>query len=170
MSDSKIILVQEEPRGPSQLIEVPVLRAGQQRVYFPDIQQLRSMEGLTIIIKKLRLIVPEVYPRGMINGFVNAPYTELVKMALVLYCEGWEKGYGIPILTLNDVAIPGTATPNRFEATRFDNWVSVDWTKSYLQYANGTSSVLADDAPYTVIIDAEYQRLGSDNQPIKGAR
>src|ERR1700690_2654698 len=97
-----IILVQDEPRGPSQLIEIPVTVTGQSRIAFPDIQQLRSLVNQNIIIKQMRLITKEILTNGTITGFVNAPVTELQKIALLIYCEGWEKGQYIPILTLSD--------------------------------------------------------------------
>lgn len=159
------ILVESEPRGPSVLIEVNVQTNGQQRVPFPDISQLRSTVYQAIILKGLRLIVPDVLTNGVISGNINAPLAELQKISATFYAEGWEKGQTIPILTMNDMLVAGTATPNRFDPTRFDNWVNVDWPKSYLQYANGTVSA---GAPYVVIFDCEYIRLDAQGQIIYG--
>lgn len=165
--ESKIILVQEEPRGASQLIEIPVKTNGLQRIPFPDVQQLRSTIDLTIILKMLRLIVPSVLSTAPTIGGVNAPLTELVKMVLVLYCEGWEKGFMIPILTLNDMNGGATPTPHRFSSTRMDNWKNVDWSKSYILLGNGS---LTAGAPYTVLLDAEYLRLDAQGKEVIGAR
>jgi len=146
----------EEPRGPSQLIEVPVTTNGQGKVKFPDIAQLRNTTDERIIIKGLRLITPEVAVAGVTAVGVNAPLTELQKIYLTIYCEGWEKAQNIPILTLNDMTSPGSTFPHRYQPTRFDDWEKVDWTKSFLQWANGTQSA---NAPYVVIFDALYLRL-----------
>lgn len=159
------VLVQEEPRGPSILIEVNVQQNGLQRVPFPDISQLRSTTTQRIVIKGLRLISNEVLTNGIISGNVTAPAAELAKMGLTIYAEGWEKGQSIPILTLNDMQFTVGAIPFRFNPTKFDNWVAVDWPKSYLQFANGTVSA---GAPYVVLLDCEYVRLNAENRLIIG--
>jgi hypothetical protein len=163
--DMSQIIVQEEPRGPSILIEVNVPNAGQQRVPFPDISQLRSTTVQSIVIKGLRLISNEVLTNGIISGFPTAPPAELAKMSLTIYAEGWEKGQTIPLLTLNDMVFTTGAIPYRFKPTRFDNWVNVDWPKSYLQYANSTSSA---GTPYVVLLDCEYIRLDAQGKLIQG--
>ena len=162
---SQTVLVQDEPRGPSILIEIPVNNNGSQRIPLPDISQLRSTVDQRIVIKGLRLISAEVLTNGIINPNVTAPATELSKISLTLYAEGWEKGQSIPILTLNDMVFTTGAIPYRFNATKFDNWVNVDFPKSYLQYANGTTSA---GAPYVVLLDCEYIRLNAQNRMIVG--
>ena len=162
---SQTVLVQDEPRGPSVLIEINVLNNGLQRVPFPDISQLRSTVDQRIIIKGLRLISPEVLTNAMIAPNVTAPAAELAKMAITLYAEGWEKGQTIPILTLNDMVFTVGAIPFRFNPTRFDNWVNVDFPKSYIQFANGTVSA---GTPYTVLLDCEYVRLDAQNNTVVG--
>lgn len=159
------VLVQEEPRGPSVLIEVPVNINGQQRIPFPDISQLRSTAYQSIIIKALRLIPPEVLTNGVISASTNAPTTELQKMTITIYAEGWEKGQTIPLIPLNDTVFATGNTPYRNTPTKFDNWVNVDWPKSYIQFANGTVSA---GAPYVVLIDCEYIRLDAQGNLIQG--
>ena len=157
------ILVQDEPRGPSVVIEIPVNNNGSQRVPVPDINQLRSTTDLKIVLKSLRLVPSAVLTNGIISSFINAPDSELQKMTLTIYAEGWEKGQTIPILEFND--FQNTVIANRFNPTRFDNWVNVDWPKSYIQFANGTSSV---GAPYVVLLDCGYVRLNAQNQIVTG--
>lgn len=164
-NNARIILVQEEPRGPSQLIEVPVEDDGNSRVPFPDIQQLKNTTDQKIIIKALRLIPAGVLVAPVISNFPTAPDTEIAKISLVLYCEGWEKGQSIPLFTLNDNIVPGATTPYRYHATRFNDWNNVDWTKSFLQYSNGTASA---GAPYTVLLDCEYVKLNKNGDEIVG--
>jgi hypothetical protein len=153
---SSIILVKEEPRGPSQLIEVPV-NAATQKQPFPDIPQLRSQPGQRIVIKGIRLITAKVLTRGATINAVNAPVTELQKMTLVLFSQQWQKGQNIPVLTLNDVAdgdsTAATTIPYRNTPTKLADWENVDWPQSFIQYANGTAAV---GTPYVVIFDVEY--------------
>lgn len=152
----QIILVQEEPRGPSQLIEIPVTANGLQRIPIPDIYQLRSQGDQKIIMKGMRLITAEVLTNAVISAGVCAPVAELQKMTLVLYCDGWEKAMYIPVLTMNDMTTQAGALPHRYAPTRFDNWVNVDWSKSFLQYANATVTA---NTPYVVMFDVLYQKF-----------
>ena len=166
MSDAKVIMLQEEPRGPSILIEVNVTQNNQQRIPFPDIAQLRSTVNQSIIMKGLRLISDEVLTNGVLSGNPTAPATELAKMTLVIYAEGWEKGQSIPVLVLNDMTFTTGAIPYRQNPTNFDNWRNVDWPKSYLQLANGT---LTAGAPYTVLFECMYIRLDGQGNELIGA-
>lgn len=154
--DAQMILVQEEPRGASQLIEIVVNAVGRAVVPFPDVPELRNTEDQTIIVKGLRLITPDVMPIAPIQGGANAPLTELQKMVLILYSQQWEKGEYIPVLTFNDTFTEGSGTPWRTRTTKLDNWKAVDWPKCKILFANGTSSV---GAPYTVVMEVEYIRI-----------
>jgi len=161
----RIILVQEEPRGPSQLVEIPVATNGRNRVPIPNQQNLQNDPNLIITIKSIRLITDKILSNAPTDGAVTAPLAELRKMSLVIYCEGWEKGYLIPVLTLNDIvdadSANATTIPYVPTAPRFDDWKNVDWTKSYLLYSNGTVSA---NAPYTVIFDVQYDRINKNGQ------
>lgn len=161
----QIILVSEEPRDASQLVEIPVTANGLTRIPIPDQQQLRSLVNRTVIIKGIRLIIPAVLTNAPLTGGVTAPMTEIVKMSLVLYSMGWERGQLIPLLVLNDIG-DGATIPFRFHPTKFNNWRNVDWTKSYLQFSNGLVSA---GSPYTVLFDVEYQKIDASGQPIEGA-
>lgn len=164
MSDT-IVSVQEEPRGPSQLVEVQVTANAQTRIQFPDQQQLRTIPGQIIIIKGIRFITPETLANGPISGLAACPLAEAQKITIVLYAEGWEKGQYIPLLILNDVATPGGTFPHRYHAQKFACWRNVDWSKSYLQYNNGSASA---NSPYVVMFDVEYERIDSFGNPIPG--
>lgn len=162
---SGLVLVQEEPRGPSQLVEIPVPAAAVTKVQLPDVQQLRSQVGQTIIIKALRVITDSVLTNGPTIGGPVSPLTELQKMTLTLYCEGWEKGQLIPMCSLIDVFVEGSGIPWRSKTVYMDNWKNVDWSKSYLQFANGTASI---GTAYTVLLEVEYVKLDGNNQEIVG--
>jgi len=165
MPQGQVIMLQDEPRGPSVLVEVDVTENNRQRIPLPDVAQLRSTIDQKIVIKAIRLISDEVLVRSILSGNVTAPATELQKMAITLYAEGWEKGQTIPLLTLNDMHFTVGAIPFRFSPTYFDNWVNLDWPKSYLQFANGT---LSAGAPYTVLLDVLYVKLDAAGREIKG--
>lgn len=166
---SQVVLVQEQPRGPSQLVEIPVTTNGLQKVKLPDVQQLRSQPGQTIIVKGIRLIPPKVLTNAMTTSGTNAPLAELRKISLVLYCEGWEKAQMIPLLLLNDFAdndaAVATTVPYRFHPTKFDDWRNVDWAQSYLLFANGLVSA---STPYVVMFDVEYVKLDAQGKEIIG--
>lgn len=163
-----VVLLQEQPRGSSILVEVPIV-AGTQRQNLPDVQQLRSQEGQVIIIKAIRLITAKVLTNAITLSGTNAPVSELRKMVLTLYCEGWEKGKYIPLLVLNDVndsdATAGTTIQFRNNPTKLDNWRNVDWAQSYIQFANGQAPA---GAPYVVIFEVEYEKLNAKGLPIVG--
>jgi len=159
------VVFRSEPRGPSQLVEVDVTTAGRQRVPFPDISQLRSTPDMRVVIKAIRLITEEVLVRSIVSGNVTAPIAELQKISLVIYCEGWEKAQNIPILTLNDMALPGGNIPHNYQQTNFNDWVNVSWDKCYLQYANGT---LTANTPYTVMLDVQYERFDAQGNLVVG--
>lgn len=161
----RIILVQEEPRPASQLVEIPVTANGKQRVAMPDVQQLRALSTQGVVIKAIRLITLDVLTGGMITGLANAPLAELQKMAFVFYMQGWERAQYIPALVLNDVSTPGGTFPHRYHNTRVDDWQNVDWSKSYIQYAAGT---LSENAPYVVMLDVEYVKIDPQGNEIVG--
>lgn len=162
---NNLVLVQEEPRGPSQLIEIPVTANGLQRVNFPDIQQLRSMANQRIVVKGIRLTIPQVLTNGPITGLAAAPVAELAKMSLVIYCEGWEKAQYLPVLLLNDVAVPTVAVPYAQNQARFNDWQNVDWSKTYIAYSNTTVSA---GSPYALLLDVLYEKLDMQGQVIVG--
>lgn len=161
----KMILVTEEPRGASQLIEVPVTANGLGKVQLPVVQQLQNDTTQKVIIKAIRVVPVSVLSNAPTQGGANAPLTELVKMTLTLYSQGWEKGQLIPVASLIDVFIEGSGTPWKAKTARLDDWTNVDWNKSFLQFANGTVSA---GAAYTVIFEVEYQRLDMNGQPMNG--
>lgn len=159
------ILVQEEPRGPSMLIEIPVPAQVVSKVALPIIQQLNNDTTQKIIIKGLRLIPDFLLTAAPTNGGINAPLTELQKISLTLYSQGWEKGYLIPILSLNDSFCEGSGVPFRMHTTKMADWTNVDWNKSYLQYGNGTPS---SGNAYNIILEVEYVRLDNNGNLIDG--
>lgn len=167
---TQVLLVQEEPRNNSILIEIQV-PIGVQRVQFPDVQQLRGTNYETIIIKSVSLVTPKVLSHGILNGLENAPVTELRKMAAVLYSMGWERAQYIPVLFLNDTAdadaTTATTIPYKNTPPRFADWKRVSWDKCYLQFADGQPSAGAD--PYTVIFEVQYMKFDAQGAPIEVA-
>lgn len=159
LNDNRMVLVQEEPRGPSQLIEVPVTQNGITQVNFPDIANLRNQADQVIIIKSIQLITPSILTNGPVTGFALAPLTELQKMSAILYSEGWEKGQLIPLLTMNSVFTEGSGEPWSEKTMRLDSWKNLDWNKSKIVYSNGTVSV---GQPYAIVFDVQYVKLAKN--------
>lgn len=166
----QIVIAKQEPRIASQLIEVPVTVNNQGSITFPDIQQLRSTPDCVIVIKSMRLITDKVLTNAPLSGYATAPLSELKKMSLIIYSEGWEKAQYVPILTLNDMvdadSDDATTIPYKNSKFELDDWRRVDWTKTKIQFSNTTSS---QGAPYTVLIDVEYLRLNAQGQIIEGS-
>lgn len=152
----KMILVQEEPRGPSQLIEIQVTQNGLSSVTLPIVQQLVSDVEQKIVIKGIRTVTIAELAVGPQSGLANAPLTELQKISLLLYSEGWQKGKNIPILALNDTFTEGSGIPFRNKPTKFADWTRVNWNKSELIYSNGT---VVAGASYCVILEVDYVRF-----------
>jgi len=154
MAYSKMI-VQEQPRIASELIEIPVT-SGATRATLPDVPQLRNQGDQVVVITTVRLVTPKVLTYGPVTGTANMTLTDYKKCSIVLYCNGWEKGHLIPLLTLNDYvdsdSAAATSIPYRQVQTRLDNWVNVDWNKSYIQFSNGQSA----SGSSVVILEVEY--------------
>jgi hypothetical protein len=161
----EVVFLQDEPRGPSIIIEVPVTANGRGRVPLPDVAQLRSTTDQRIVIKWVRLVTAEILTNAPLGGQTNAPIAELQKMTLVIYAEGWEKGQNIPVLSLTDTALSGGTFPHRYTQTNFNNWSAVDWPKSYIQYSNGT---LSANSPYAVLLEVGYVKLDATGNVIVG--
>lgn len=162
-----IYMLQDEPRGPSQLIEVAITAASGSKVVLPVIQNLQNQVDVSVILKLLRVIPDTVLAIAPTNGGINAPLAELQKMSLVLYSEEWEKGQLIPLLTLVDTFTEGSGIPYRNRSMRFDSWRNVNWGKSFIQYSNGTAPA---GAPYNVIFEAEYQKFNQQGIEIVGPK
>lgn len=163
--NNKVFLVQEEPRGPSQTIEINVTTNGISQVAFPDVPELRNQIDQAVIIKALRCIPDSVLTNAPVSGFAVAPLTELQKISLILYCEGWQKGKNIPILTLVDTFTEASGIPWKDRTTQLANWENVDWNKSTLQFSNGQVSA---GQPYTVLLEVEFVKINKNGDEIVG--
>lgn len=165
-ADHRTWLVQEEPRGPSQLIEIPVNTNGLSQVpQFPTIPNLQSDTKVNIITKAIRIIPATVLTNGPTTGAVTCPLTELQKISFNIYCEGWLKAQNIPLLTLVDTFTEGSGIPYRDRTMQFNNWERIMWEKCTLVYSNGTVSV---GAPYVIVMDVEYLKLNDKYEEIVG--
>lgn len=158
---SQVILVQEEPISCFEMVEtlVKVTDAGSFSINVIDNQQLRSDEETTIVVKAIRVTVPGKLAFGPISGLPCAPVTELQKISLTLYCQGWQRGHNMPILNLNDVQVPGGTEPFRYHTTKFNDWIRVDLPKSYFLYSNGSGGVAPGATGYCLMLEFEYVRM-----------
>lgn len=151
--------LKSEPRGASELIEVPIASGASGQISFPDVPQLRNQGGEVVILKAMRLITAKVLSHAPTTGVAVTPIADLRKMSIILYSNGWEKGHLIPALVLNDVqdqdSTAATTIPFRENTTYFDNWQDVDWNKSKVQFSNGQTAAGAS----TLVFEVEYQRF-----------
>jgi hypothetical protein len=161
--NDKMILIQEEPRGATLLVEIPVT-AGNQSVTLPIVSELQNDPTQTIVIKGIRLVTVAELAFAPTDGAANAPLTELQKISFQVYAEGWQKGYNIPLLSFNNTFTEGSGIPYRDKTTKLANWQFVQWNKCKLIYSNGQPSVGA----YNVIIEVEYVRFDKDGKEIFG--
>lgn len=149
----------QEPRGASEIIEIPIANGASGTITLPDVPQLRNQGKEMVIIKSIRLISPKVLSNAPTLGTAVTPLADLVKLSLILYSEGWEKGHLIPVLSLNDTAdadsTAATTIPYRTNTTYLDNWKNVDWNKSKLVFSAGTTAAGAS----ALVLEVQYQRF-----------
>jgi len=162
------VLIQSQPVNNYTTVEIPVTSNGLTRIAIPDQLMLKSYPGHQVVIKAIELLTVKIITRAMINAMANAPLAEVVKAALVLYCEGWEKVQYIPLARLNPAydsdGTAATTFPFMQSVQTFENLRSVDWTKSYIQYGNGAVSA---NSPYAFILGTQYMILNEQGAEIK---
>lgn len=151
------ILVKEQPIDNFTIVEIPVTANGLTKVAIPDQPMLKSYSGHKVRVKGIRTITAKVLSNSVVNGNTVAARAELLKASLVLYCEGWEKEQYVPLLMLNPIAdadaTTATTIPYAFNPMEFADLSDVDWTKSYIQYSNGTSSA---NSTYSFVLAVNY--------------
>lgn len=152
-------IIPGQPLYASQLVEIPVSGAGLNVVPIPDQPQLRNQGDEIIIVKSVRLITAKVLAVAPTIGGNNMPLADLVNASLILYANGWERGYLIPLLTLNDVhdadATTASTIPYVQNPVQFADWENVDWNKSKIQFSAGTTT---SDAG-SFILQVQYQKF-----------
>jgi hypothetical protein len=162
------VLIQSQPINNYTTVEIPVTANGLTRIAIPDQLMLKSYPGHTVVIKAIELISVKVLTRAMLNAMANAPLTEVVKAALVLYCEGWEKVQYLPFARLNPVhdadSTAATTFPFIEQAQTFENLKALDWTKSYVQFGNGAVSA---NSSYAFMLGIQYIILNDSGSEIK---
>jgi hypothetical protein len=163
MDNARILLVQEAPRGPSTTIEVAIA-PGISSVAFNVEQDLISNTTQNVIITSLRLVTAPELAFATVSGLVNAPLTECQKVSALVYAEGWNKGFNIPVLSLNNVFTEGSGFPFRDRTQKLANWKDVVWNKTQLIFSNGQPSV----GTYSFIFEVEYVRYDAKGVEIIG--
>ncbi len=155
-------IIPGQPLYASQLVEIPVT-SGQNVVAIPDQPQLRNQGDEIIIVKSVRLITPKVLAIAPTVGGTNMPLGDLQNASLILYANGWERGYLIPLLTLNDVhdsdATTASTIPYVQNPVQFADWENVDWNKSKIQFSAGTTA--SGDGAF--IFQVQYQKFITQN-------
>ena len=162
------VLIQSQPINNYTTVEIPVTANGLTRIAIPDQLMLKSYPGHTVVIKAIELISVKVLTRALLNAMANAPLAEVIKAALVLYCEGWEKVQYLPLARLNPVhdadSTAATTFPFIEQAQTFENLKALDWTKSYVQFGNGAVSA---NSSYAFMLGIQYIILNDSGSEIK---
>jgi hypothetical protein len=162
------ILIQSQPITNWTLVEIPIPAQAVTRVAIPDQVMLKSYPGHTVLIKAIECISNKVLTNGMTQPGINAVRAEIIKASLVLYVEGWEKVQYIPLARLISMAdtdsAVATTIPFVWNPVTFENLARVDWTKSYIQYASGTTSV---GTAYNFILGVQYSVFNDRGEEVK---
>lgn len=160
------MLIQSQPIRNWTLIETAIA-VGNNRIAIQDQPMLKSYAGHRVVIKSLELITAKALTNGVnVNG-ATITRADIIKMVLVLYCEGWEQVQYIPLSRLiaiqdADSAV-GTTIPFMKDATFFENLKDVDWTKSYFLTAAGTTIATAG----VIILGVQYSVFNDNGQEIR---
>lgn len=139
-------LVQSQPIVNWTIVETVIANAST-RVPFQDQPMLRNTDGKKVFIKSIECISAKMLTNGVLNSGTTTTRDDLRKMVLVVYSQQWERVQYIPLTRLiaQHDSDATTATTIQFmnDPTMFENLTDVDWTKSYVQFANGTSASAA---------------------------
>jgi len=159
-------LIQSQPIINWTIVEV-VAAVGNSRIPIQDQPMLKSYSDHRIVIKSIELITPKVLTNAVLNSGANMTRADIIKSVLVLYSEQWEKIQYIPLARLigsHDAdATTATTLPFMNDVTMFENLSDVDWTKSYIQTANGQTIAVAG----VFIFGIQYLVFNNAGQAIK---
>lgn len=122
---------------------------------FPDAPNLRNQNDQRIILTDLEYFPVYAYGASQKNnGVVGAPIAEIPKMAVVLYVNGEESIFRIPVSKLNysqNIGLGATFTQERVPFNRLER---LDWPKSYVQYNAAPAGV-----PYVLPFGVTYLKF-----------
>jgi len=114
------------------------------------------------------VVTPKVLTNAPVSGLALAARAELIKASLVLYCQGWEQEQYVPLLRLNGFqdsdATTATTIPYVKDFQAFANLNNVDWTKSRVQYSNGTVSA---SSSYAFLLGVQYLVFDNNGNEIR---
>jgi len=162
------VYIQQEPVDNWTLVEIPIPAQAVNRQAVPDQLMLKSYPDHFVTVKSIEVITAKQLTNAVLNNGANAARAEIIKATLVLYCDGWEKVQYIPlsrlIATYDADAATATTIPFMQNPTTFENLRNVDWTKSYIQYANGLNS---SGAAYVFILGVKYVIQNNRGEVIK---
>jgi len=164
----KIILAQNQPIVNYTVVEIPVTANGLSQIAIADQPMLKSYSGHKVVIKAIELITAKALTNAPVSGLALAARAELIKASLVLYCQGWEQEQYVPLLRLNGFqdadATTATTIPYVKDFQAFSNLNNVDWTKSRVQYSNGTVSA---SSSYAFLLGVQYLVFDNDGNEIR---
>jgi len=161
------ILAQSQPISNWTLVEVPIA-SGATRVAIQDQPMLRNDADKRVVIKAIELFSNKVLTHGVLQSGTAITRADIIKATLVLYSQQWEKVQYIPLARLISMhdsdATTATTIPFNNDPVTFENLGDVDWTKSYVQFANGQSASAASVAIFGVQYQV-YDSMGRERKP-----
>ena len=160
------VLIQAQPIVNWTLVEVPIA-SDSTRVAIQDQPMLRNADGKKVVIKSIETITAKTLVAGVLNSGSTTPRVDIIKSTLVLYSSQWEKVQYMPLarlISMHDMdATTATTIPFNNDPVTFENLADVDWTKSYIQFANGQKAAGAS----VLILGIQYQVFDSSGREIK---
>lgn len=127
-----------------ELVKPAAITSAGARIFFQDQPQLRSQQGQTIYIKSIETFSVLSVPVSFTTSNPVATQAAILNAGLVLNVAGYEDLQLIPLSILNRVVsdIGAASIPYVWEKFLFKDLHKVDWTKSYLQFAQAPAGTL----------------------------
>lgn len=139
-------------QSPYQLVSQVVTTTGQ-TVNLTDQPQLRNTQDQRIKIKMIEIITTDCLTFDPNNtGIAISPNAELQKATLVLYDNGWNKVYQLPLMMLNHLR--SATTPANEYPREFNDLEKVDWNKSQIVFVTAPNPT----PNYSIVLGVSYSR------------
>ncbi len=132
-------------------IELVIPTGAPTKVMFADLPNLRNQTDQNVIVKDIEIFTATVMPTSP-NGVTVSPIAEMKKAVLVLYNNGEESIFRVPLLKFNRTN--DFANPFQEQFDSFDDLRNVDWSKSYVLFSSAPANT-----PYVFLLGVSYLKL-----------
>ena len=145
-----------------ELLEIQIPAASTAtRFNIPDQPQLRTDQDADIIIQAIETF--DIFGIPLSPNAIALPTdAQLQQTYLVLYVEGEESIYRVPLLSLKRIANEINAVPQNapfvYDLFKFRN-IQVDWTKSYFFTPTPYSTVDVPNTTFSFLLGVHYFKL-----------